>query len=51
MANLLRDTWTDLDSDELRLLLRERFPPGHGQYDGTMTNFIYRSPVISAGSR
>jgi hypothetical protein len=32
--NLLSKTWSDLDSDELRLLLRERFPPGHGQYGG-----------------
>jgi hypothetical protein len=32
--NLLSETWVDLDSDELRLLLHERFPPGHGQYDG-----------------
>jgi hypothetical protein len=32
--NLLSETWVDLDSDELRLLLRERFGPGLGQYDG-----------------
>jgi hypothetical protein len=32
--NLLSETWVDLDSDELRLLLRERFAPGVGQYDG-----------------
>jgi hypothetical protein len=32
--NLLGENWTDLDSDELRLLLRERFGPGLGQYDG-----------------
>jgi hypothetical protein len=32
--NLLSETWIDLDSDELRLLLRERFGPGLGQYDG-----------------
>src|SRR5262249_8276979 len=32
--NLISPTWADLGSDELRLLLRERFPPGHGQYDG-----------------
>jgi hypothetical protein len=30
--NLLRSTWTDLDSSELRLLLDERIP-GPGQYD------------------
>jgi len=32
--NLLRGTWAGLNSDELRLLLGERFSPGHGQYDG-----------------
>jgi hypothetical protein len=32
--NLLSEAWTDLDSDELRLLLGERFGPGLGQYDG-----------------
>ena len=32
--NLIEPTWTDLDSDELRLLLRERFDGGRGQYDG-----------------
>jgi hypothetical protein len=32
--NLLEPTWTDLDSDELRLLLRQRFDGGLGQYDG-----------------
>jgi hypothetical protein len=32
--NLLKETWIDLDSDELRLLLSKRFSPGHGQYDG-----------------
>lgn len=32
--NLLRESWTDLNSDELRLLLRERFGGGPGQYDG-----------------
>ncbi len=32
--NLLRETWTDLDSYELRLLLRERLGGGPGQYDG-----------------
>jgi hypothetical protein len=32
--NLLSESWTDLDSDELRLLLRERFGGGLGQYDG-----------------
>src|SRR5215813_7410170 len=32
--NLLSESWTDLNSDELRLLLRERFGGGLGQYDG-----------------
>ena len=32
--NLLSERWTGLDSDELRLLLRERFGGGLGQYDG-----------------
>jgi hypothetical protein len=32
--NLLEPTWTDLDSDELRLLLREQFDHSPGQYDG-----------------
>jgi hypothetical protein len=32
--NLLSETWVDLDSDELRLFLRERFAPDVGQYDG-----------------
>jgi hypothetical protein len=32
--NLLRDTWTDLDRDELRLFLWERFGRSLGQYDG-----------------
>lgn len=32
--NLLSESWTDLNSDELRLLLRERFGGGPGQYDG-----------------
>jgi hypothetical protein len=32
--NLLNESWTDLNSDELRLLLRERFGGGPGQYDG-----------------
>ena len=32
--NLLSKSWTDLDSDELRLLLRERFGGSPGQYDG-----------------
>jgi len=34
MPNLLQATWTDLNSAELRLLLRERFGGGPGQYDG-----------------
>jgi hypothetical protein len=33
-GNLLSERWTGLDSDELRLLLRERFGGGLGQYDG-----------------
>ena len=33
-GNLISETWTDLDLDELRLVLRERFGPGLGQYDG-----------------
>jgi hypothetical protein len=32
--NLLSERWADLNSDELRLLLRERFGRGLGQYDG-----------------
>jgi hypothetical protein len=34
VGNLLSESWTDLDSDELRLLLRERFGGSLGQYDG-----------------
>jgi hypothetical protein len=32
--NLLEATWTDLDSDELRVLLQHRFGNSLGQYDG-----------------
>ena len=32
--NLISQTWADLDSDELRVLLRERFGHSLGQYDG-----------------
>lgn len=32
--NLLEATWTDLDSDELRVLLQHRFGNTLGQYDG-----------------
>jgi Apea-like HEPN len=35
--NLLRDRWTDLDSGELRLLLKERIP-GPGQYHDRSKN-------------
>jgi hypothetical protein len=35
--NLLQDTWTDLDSGELRLFLNERIR-GPGQYDGRSNN-------------
>jgi hypothetical protein len=34
LPNLLSKKWIDLDSDELRLLLGQRFGPGLGQYDG-----------------
>jgi hypothetical protein len=35
-ANLLRETWTELDSFELRLLLHDRLGNGHrGQFDGS----------------
>lgn len=34
-GNLISETWTDLDSEELRLFLGERFALGGlGQYDG-----------------
>jgi hypothetical protein len=36
-SNLLKDTWTDLDSAELRLLLAERIGR-HGQYDDAAGN-------------
>jgi hypothetical protein len=32
--NLLKESWTDLDSNELRVLLRECIAGGLGQYDG-----------------
>ena len=32
--SLLSGVWTKLDTDELRLFLRERFGGGPGQYDG-----------------
>ncbi|MEX0697319.1 MAG: hypothetical protein WD099_07230 [Dongiaceae bacterium] len=35
--NLLRDSWADLDSDELRVLLNERIE-GLGQYDNRSNN-------------
>ena len=38
--NLLADAWTNLDSTELRLLLRERIP-GPGQYDGQSRSRLY----------
>jgi hypothetical protein len=37
MANLLRESWKDLDSHELRLLLEKRLG-GRGQYDGRAAN-------------
>ncbi|MCC2643564.1 MAG: hypothetical protein K0S45_3977 [Nitrospira sp.] len=39
-ANLLRQTWTNLDSHELRLLLDKRIG-GPGQYDGISDNKFY----------
>jgi hypothetical protein len=33
-GNLLDPSWTDLDTSELRLLLRQRFDGGLGQIDG-----------------
>jgi hypothetical protein len=33
-VNLIPQTWLKLESDELRLLLSERFGPGLGQYNG-----------------
>ena len=47
--NLLSETWTDLDSDELRLLLRERFGPGLGQY--TADDGRLYLPLAGAQSR
>jgi hypothetical protein len=47
--NLLSETWVDLDSDELRLLLRERFNHSSGQYDGTDGKLYL--PVAGAQSR
>ena len=38
--NLLADAWTNLDSTELRLLLRERIA-GPGQYDGQSRSRLY----------
>jgi hypothetical protein len=36
--NLLRETWANLDSQELRLLLNKRIHGGSGQFDGRDTN-------------
>jgi hypothetical protein len=47
--NLLSKAWVDLDSDELRVLLRERFGRGPGQYDGE-DNKLYL-PLARAQSR
>jgi hypothetical protein len=38
MANLLRKTWANLDSQELRLLLNKRIVGGSGQFDGREAN-------------
>ena len=38
MANLLRETWANLDSQELRLLLNKRIVGGSGQFDGREAN-------------
>jgi hypothetical protein len=47
-SNLLRTTWTQLDSHELRLLLNERIK-GPGQYDGREAN-PHRIHLPLAGS-
>jgi hypothetical protein len=36
VENLLRETWANLDSQELKLLLEKRI--GGGQFDGRDTN-------------
>jgi hypothetical protein len=36
--NLLRKTWANLDSQELRLLLNKRIVGGIGQFDGREAN-------------
>jgi hypothetical protein len=47
--NLLSGVWADLDSDELRLFLRERFGGGPGQYDGDEKTLYL--PLARAESR
>lgn len=47
--NLLDSAWRELDSAELRLLLRKRIP-GPGQYDGQSRNKLYL-PLADASCR
>jgi hypothetical protein len=48
-GNLLDLTWTDLDTGELRLLLRQRFDGGLGQIDGDENRL--HLPLAGAQSR
>ena len=51
--NLLRETWANLDSHELRLVLDERIggPGQHDDRDPTQASFIFRSHAHPAASR
>ncbi len=50
MTNLLRKTWTDLDSFELRLLLNERIG-GPGQYDSQSDSDKFYLPLAGSSCR